>query len=59
MNRNQLKANANDVKGTPKDAAGKVTGDKSAQEKGKSEKPGVKPDAKSGDLKSAAKREMK
>jgi len=59
MNKNQIKGRANEAKGSLKEVAGKVSGNKSTEVKGKIEKQGGKAEAAYGDLKSDIKKATK
>jgi len=59
MNKEQVKGRANEAKGKVKETAGKLTGKKSTELKGKAEKHGGKVEAKYGDMKSDAKKKTK
>lgn len=57
MNKNQVTGRKDEAKGKAKEAAGKMTGDRSTEAKGKAEKNVGKVEAKHGDLKRDAKKE--
>jgi uncharacterized protein YjbJ (UPF0337 family) len=59
MNKNQVKGRADKAKGTIKQAAGKVTGNKTLEQKGAVQKTGGKAQTAYGDAKSKIERSSK